>query len=161
MTSLSKSLSLFLSLSLFFSLSLSLYLSPPLSLFLSPHPPPLTLCLSLSLLCLSLSPCLPFSLFVFLNQTKQYYFCFWLLRESFFNPLLLWPCIPLPASPNFRQAGCIPLSTETHAGEDVSVYARGPWAHLFHATHDQSYIYHVMEHAACVGRSKRFCWPNI
>ncbi|GFO42559.1 alkaline phosphatase [Plakobranchus ocellatus] len=61
------------------------------------------------------------------------------------------------ASPDFHQESCIPLSTETHAGEDVSVYAKGPWAHLFHATHDQTYIYHVMEWAACVGRSKRFC----
>ncbi|KAH9514156.1 hypothetical protein Btru_030436 [Bulinus truncatus] len=61
------------------------------------------------------------------------------------------------ASPNFRQAGCIPLSTETHAGEDVAVYAVGPMAHLFHATHEQHYIYQVMEYASCVGRSKRYC----
>ncbi|KAK3705504.1 hypothetical protein RRG08_041378 [Elysia crispata] len=59
------------------------------------------------------------------------------------------------ADPNFHQQGCIPLSTETHAGEDVSVYAKGPWAHLFHATHDQSYIYHVMQYASCVGRNKK------
>ncbi|KAK6964843.1 alkaline phosphatase tissue-nonspecific isozyme [Biomphalaria glabrata] len=61
------------------------------------------------------------------------------------------------ASPNFRQAGCIPFSAETHAGEDVAVYAMGPMAHLFHATHEQHYIYQVMEYGACVGRSKRYC----
>ncbi|CAG5129472.1 unnamed protein product, partial [Candidula unifasciata] len=60
-------------------------------------------------------------------------------------------------SPGFRQAGCIPVSIETHAGEDVSVYALGPMAHLFHATHEQNYIYHVMEYAACVGNSAQYC----
>lgn len=60
-------------------------------------------------------------------------------------------------SPNFRQSGCIPFSVETHAGEDVSAYGMGPMAHLLHATHEQNYLYHVMEYAACVGRSKRFC----
>ncbi|RUS82971.1 hypothetical protein EGW08_009256 [Elysia chlorotica] len=62
------------------------------------------------------------------------------------------------SDPNFHQQGCIPLSTETHAGEDVSVYAKGPWAHLFHATHDQSYIYQVMEYASCVAHSKKYCY---
>ncbi|CAL1547829.1 unnamed protein product [Lymnaea stagnalis] len=61
------------------------------------------------------------------------------------------------ASPNFRQSGCIPFSVETHAGEDVSAYGMGPMAHLLHATHEQNYLYHVMEYAACVGRSKRYC----
>ncbi|XP_059178927.1 alkaline phosphatase, tissue-nonspecific isozyme-like, partial [Physella acuta] len=58
---------------------------------------------------------------------------------------------------NFRQQGCIPVSVETHAGEDVSVYGMGPMAHLLHATHEQNYLYHVMEYAACVGRSKKYC----
>lgn len=37
--------------------------------------------------------------------------------------------------------------SETHGGEDVAIYADGPWAHLFHRTHEQSYIYYVMRHA--------------
>lgn len=41
---------------------------------------------------------------------------------------------------------------ETHGGEDVVIYARGPWAHLFHGTHEQNYIYHVMRHASVVSR---------
>ena len=52
------------------------------------------------------------------------------------------------ADPDFRQYGCIPLDAETHAGEDVPVYAKGPCAHLFHATHEQTYVYHVMAYAA-------------
>ena len=28
--------------------------------------------------------------------------------------------------------------SETHAGEDVGIYAGGPMAHLFHSTHEQA-----------------------
>lgn len=49
--------------------------------------------------------------------------------------------------PNFHQEALVPLSSEGHAGEDVAIYARGPWAHLIHSTHEQNYIYHVMRHA--------------
>ena len=33
--------------------------------------------------------------------------------------------------PDFVQQALVPLSSETHSGEDIAVYARGPWAHLF------------------------------
>ena len=36
---------------------------------------------------------------------------------------------------------------ETHGGEDVAIFAGGPWAHLFQGVHEQNYIYHVMRHA--------------
>ncbi|WP_460997338.1 alkaline phosphatase [Simiduia litorea] len=48
----------------------------------------------------------------------------------------------------FFQESLVPLSSETHGGEDVAIYAGGPWAHLFHSTHEQNYIYHVMRYAA-------------
>lgn len=51
-------------------------------------------------------------------------------------------------NPDFRQEALVPMSSETHGGEDVAIYANGPWAHLFHNTHEQNYIYHVMRHAA-------------
>lgn len=50
--------------------------------------------------------------------------------------------------PNFLQQALVPFSSETHGGEDVAIYAGGPWAHLFQGTHEQHYIYHVMWHAA-------------
>ncbi|XP_077513161.1 alkaline phosphatase-like [Amblyomma americanum] len=50
------------------------------------------------------------------------------------------------------QRSAFKLSEETHGGEDVAVYATGPWAHLFSGVHDQSYIPHVLAYAACVGR---------
>lgn len=48
---------------------------------------------------------------------------------------------------DYLQQALLPMSSETHSGEDVAVYARGPWAHLFTGTVEQNYIFHVMHHA--------------
>ncbi|GJL71610.1 MAG: alkaline phosphatase [Nitrosomonas sp.] len=47
----------------------------------------------------------------------------------------------------FHQEALVPLGSETHAGEDVAIYAGGPSAHLFHNTVEQNYVYHVMRFA--------------
>ena len=49
---------------------------------------------------------------------------------------------------DYNQQALIPLSSETHSGEDVAVYAKGPWAHLFDGTIEQNVIFHVMHKAA-------------
>ncbi len=49
--------------------------------------------------------------------------------------------------PDYVQQSLIPLKSETHSGEDVAIYARGPWAHLFDGTVEQNYIFHVMNFA--------------
>lgn len=54
------------------------------------------------------------------------------------------------ASPDFLQQALVPLAAETHAGEDVAIYAGGPWAHLFQRTVEQNYIFHVMRYAMTV-----------
>lgn len=51
-------------------------------------------------------------------------------------------------NPDYLQQALIPMSAESHSGEDVAVYARGPWAHLFDGTIEQNFIFHVMKHAA-------------
>ncbi|XP_041377435.1 alkaline phosphatase, tissue-nonspecific isozyme-like [Gigantopelta aegis] len=51
----------------------------------------------------------------------------------------------------YHQSAGVPLSYETHGGEDVAIYARGPMSHLFHGVHQQNYIAHVMAFASCVG----------
>ncbi|XP_071995660.1 alkaline phosphatase-like [Engystomops pustulosus] len=51
---------------------------------------------------------------------------------------------------NYRQQAAVPLVSETHGGEDVAIMAKGPFAHLFHGIHEQSYIAHVMAYAACL-----------
>ncbi len=52
---------------------------------------------------------------------------------------------------NFHQEALVPTGSgnESHAGEDVAIYATGPWAQLFHGTQDNLVIYHVM--AAALG----------
>ena len=49
--------------------------------------------------------------------------------------------------PDYIQQALVPLASETHTGEDVPIYAAGPWAHLFEGTVEQNYIFHVMDHA--------------
>ncbi|RTR34579.1 alkaline phosphatase [Shewanella atlantica] len=48
----------------------------------------------------------------------------------------------------FHQEALIPLESETHAGEDVGIFASGPGAHLIQGTVEQNHIFHVMNHAA-------------
>ncbi|XP_005082331.1 intestinal-type alkaline phosphatase [Mesocricetus auratus] len=50
----------------------------------------------------------------------------------------------------YRQQAAVPLSSETHGGEDVAIFARGPQAHLVHGVQEQNYIAHVMAFAACL-----------
>jgi len=48
------------------------------------------------------------------------------------------------ADPDYLQEAAIPLRDETHSGEDVPVYARGPGSRLFHGVQEQNYLYHAM-----------------
>ena len=49
--------------------------------------------------------------------------------------------------PNFHQEVTVPLTSETHAAEDVAIFAGGPKAYLFQGVQEQSYIYYVMKDA--------------
>jgi alkaline phosphatase len=53
--------------------------------------------------------------------------------------------------PDYMQESALPLNTETHAGEDVAVYATGPGAQLFHGVIEQHVIFHVMARALRLG----------
>jgi len=48
---------------------------------------------------------------------------------------------------DYVQQALIPKSSETHSGEDVAIYAKGPWAHLVDGTIEQNVIFHIMNHA--------------
>ena len=50
--------------------------------------------------------------------------------------------------PDYLQQALIPKSSETHSGEDVIAWAKGPWAHLLGGTIEQNVIFHVMHAAA-------------
>lgn len=49
--------------------------------------------------------------------------------------------------PTFKQQSAYPTSSETHGGEDVALFAVGPWAHLVHGTIEQNVVFHIMDHA--------------
>ncbi len=61
---------------------------------------------------------------------------------------------PRPARPDlsdvdseardYIQESTVPMTGETHGGEDVAIYARGPGAHLFRGSREQNYIYHAI-----------------
>lgn len=53
----------------------------------------------------------------------------------------------------YRQQSTVPMYSETHGGQDVTIYAGGPRAYLFDGIVEQNYIYHVMDDA--LGLSKR------
>lgn len=53
--------------------------------------------------------------------------------------------------PQFTYPSTVPLATQTHGGDDVGVYATGPWAHLFTGVYEQHFIPHALMYAACIG----------
>lgn len=56
----------------------------------------------------------------------------------------------------YHQEALVPLGAETHAGEDVALYARGPGAHLANGNKEQSLVFHIMNYAADLqGRAAR------
>ena len=40
---------------------------------------------------------------------------------------------------------------EHHGGDDVGVWSTGPMSYLFHKSHEQSYVAHVVGYALCMG----------
>ena len=52
-----------------------------------------------------------------------------------------------PAHPAYFQEAAVPLGSETHAGEDVAIYAVGPGADLVRGTVKNTHIFHVMKRA--------------
>ncbi|NXM71086.1 PPBT protein, partial [Serilophus lunatus] len=61
------------------------------------------------------------------------------------------------AHADYQAQSAVPLRQETHGGEDVAVFARGPMAHLLHGVHEQNYIPHAMAYAACIGSNRAHC----
>ena len=48
---------------------------------------------------------------------------------------------------DYIQQSAVPLSSETHGGDDVALYAIGPQAHLVGGVIEQHTIFHIMAHA--------------
>uniref|UniRef100_A0A034W0Q0 alkaline phosphatase n=1 Tax=Bactrocera dorsalis TaxID=27457 RepID=A0A034W0Q0_BACDO len=50
-----------------------------------------------------------------------------------------------------------PFDSETHGGDDVAVFASGPWAHLFTGVYEQNTIPHMMAYASCLSDGLTVC----
>ena len=50
-------------------------------------------------------------------------------------------------SSGFHQEALVPLSSETHSGEDISLHAQGPGAQLVQGVIEQSVVFHLIEQA--------------
>jgi alkaline phosphatase len=55
---------------------------------------------------------------------------------------------------DFLQQALIPMGSESHAGDDVAVFAQGPQAYLFGGVIEQNMIYHVMAKALELNAAK-------
>ncbi len=49
---------------------------------------------------------------------------------------------------DFVQQSALPLGSETHGGDDVAIFATGPFAHLFTGVVDENFIFHAIAHAS-------------
>ena len=52
-----------------------------------------------------------------------------------------------PWDPAYLQEAAVPLGSETHAGEDVAIYAVGPGAEMVRGTVKNTHIFNVMKEA--------------
>lgn len=45
----------------------------------------------------------------------------------------------------------------THGGQDVPIFAKGPFSHLFTGVHDLTYVPYAMAYASCIGKARTHC----
>ncbi|KAK5638400.1 hypothetical protein RI129_012695 [Pyrocoelia pectoralis] len=57
--------------------------------------------------------------------------------------------------PFYQQAATFYRFEDTHGGEDVPVYSKGPGAHLLRGVIEQNYVAHMISYAACIGPHAR------
>ncbi|XP_059488000.1 alkaline phosphatase 4-like isoform X2 [Neocloeon triangulifer] len=74
--------------------------------------------------------------------------------EYLWNDLLL---MTDREDPRYRHFAPIYESSETHGGEDVAIYAIGPYSHLFNGVFEQSYVAHAVSCAGRFGPSGTYC----
>lgn len=68
------------------------------------------------------------------------------------------------SDPWYQHVGSFYLEDETHGGEDVAMYAKGPGSHLIRGVIEQNYPAHVISYSACIGPHAHLnedCQPNF
>ena len=56
--------------------------------------------------------------------------------------------------PDFMQEALVPMKSESHGGDDVGIWSRGPGSHALRGTMEQHVIYHVIVQAAPALRAR-------
>ncbi|WP_313916218.1 alkaline phosphatase [Tahibacter sp.] len=59
-------------------------------------------------------------------------------------------------APDYMQESTVPFMSESHGGEDVAIFARGPGAQAFHGELEQNVIFHIIAQSAPALR-KQLC----
>lgn len=62
---------------------------------------------------------------------------------------------------NYKYPSTVPLESETHGGDDVAVFASGPFAHLLTGVYEQNFIPHALAYASCLGRKRTACGDGL
>ncbi|XP_070492155.1 membrane-bound alkaline phosphatase-like [Chironomus tepperi] len=57
----------------------------------------------------------------------------------------------------YQYPSLVPLLYETHGGDDVPIYSRGPYSHLFEGVLEQNTIPHFIAYAACISNGATAC----
>lgn len=57
-------------------------------------------------------------------------------------------------APDYMQEATVPFMGESHGGEDVAIFARGPGAQAFHGELEQNVIFHIIVQSAPLLRGK-------
>ena len=65
------------------------------------------------------------------------------------------------ADDSYVAEALVPMASETHAGEDVAIYAAGPMSHMFRGVVEQNYVPHAMAYASCVGEYTSCEWLQV
>ncbi|KOB75782.1 Alkaline phosphatase, partial [Operophtera brumata] len=71
-----------------------------------------------------------------------------------FKGILIYCIFYIPGDLGYSYPSLVPIDSETHGGEDVAVYAIGPYQHLFTASYEQNVLPHLMAYAMCLGEDK-------
>ncbi|KAH8359527.1 hypothetical protein KR093_007359, partial [Drosophila rubida] len=58
---------------------------------------------------------------------------------------------------DFKFPTAVPLESETHGGDDVAVFASGPYSQLFTGVYEQNFIPHAMAYASCLSDKRSMC----
>lgn len=58
---------------------------------------------------------------------------------------------------NYTFPKTVPMKLETHGGDDVGIFAYGPWAHLLTGVVEENVIPYVLAYASCVGDGVKAC----